>query len=249
MPIAPCVDEVEGVGDERVHAVLDRRELDDRALGGREVHGLGAPAVGVAALERDALLGHGVEDGPHDVVGAVLVGPGVEHEHPHAPAGLHRDRVVLVLVGDAVEDDEVRGRGRLVGLGVVGGLALGAEVPLALDERELVVDLGQAALGLHDDHAEHAVRDVEEGRRGAAVVHPDAGVVGREGVGERLARLDLHHLVVHRRLAGMEVDGVAHLALVRQVHVDRVAQVHADDGPGHGAAERPGVDDEALRRP
>ena len=37
------------------------------------------------------------------------------------------------------------GRGAVgVGLGVVDGLALGAQVPLALDERELVVDLGQA---------------------------------------------------------------------------------------------------------
>ena len=43
-------DEVEGVGDDRVEAVLGHRELDHRALGGREVDGLGAEAAGVADL-------------------------------------------------------------------------------------------------------------------------------------------------------------------------------------------------------
>ena len=85
-----------------------------------------------------------------------------------------------------------------------------------------------------------------ERRRRAAVVHPDAGVVGREGVGEGRAGLDLDHLVVHRGLAGVEVDRVAHRALVGQVDVDRVAEVDPDRRPGHRAAERPGVDDEAL---
>ena len=36
-----------------------------------------------------------------------MFGPGVEHEDPDALAGADLDRVVLVLVGDAVEDHEV----------------------------------------------------------------------------------------------------------------------------------------------
>ena len=84
-------------------------------------------------------------------------------------------------------------------------------------------------------------------RRGrAAVVHPDARVVGREGVGEGGAGLDLDHLVVHRRLAGVEVDRVRHLGLVRQVNADGVAEVDPDGRAGHLSAERPGVDDEAV---
>jgi hypothetical protein len=63
-------------------------------------------------------------------------------------------------------------------------LTLGPEVPLVLDEEELVVDGRQAGFGFHDDHAEHAVGDVVQDRRGAAVVHPDAGTVGGELVDE-----------------------------------------------------------------
>ena len=54
----------------------------------------------------------------------------------------------------------------------------------------------QAALGLDDDHAEHAVGDVVQRRGGAAVVHPDAGVLGLVLVELLLARVDRGHLVV-----------------------------------------------------
>ena len=55
--------------------------------------------------------------------------------------------MVLVLVGDAVEDHEVRGRSDRRGLVEAGDLALRPEIPLALDEGELLVDLGQAPFG------------------------------------------------------------------------------------------------------
>ena len=73
----------------------------------------------------------------------------------------------------------------------------------------------------------------------AAVVHPHSGVVGREGIGPRGAGLDLHHLVVHGRLAGMEVDGVRHLRLVREMHAHDITDLDVDDRPGHGTPERP----------
>src|SRR6266511_2121861 len=123
------------------------------------------------------------------------------------------------------------------------GLAAAA---LAGDEGDFLIDLRQAALRLNDDHAEHAVRDVMQRGRGAAVIHPDPGVVRREGVGERAARLDLDHLMAHRGLAGVEVDRVGHLGLVRQVDPNRITEVHADRGTGNLPAERPRMDDEAL---
>ena len=52
--------------------------------------------------------------------------------------------------------------------------------------------------------------------------------------------------MVHRGLAGVEVDRVAHRALVRQVDVDGVTEVHPQRRPWHLAAERPGLDDEAV---
>ena len=76
------------------------------------------------------------------MVRAVDVRPGVEDEDPHAALGRDLDRVVLVLVGDAVEDDEVGGRRRGVGLRVVDRLLLRTQVPLALDEGDLLIDLG-----------------------------------------------------------------------------------------------------------
>ncbi len=126
-------------------------------------------------------------------------------------------------------------------------LALRAEVPLALDERELLVDGRQPLLRLDDDHAVHAVGDVVQGRRGAAVVHPDAGVVGGPLVELLLAGVDRGHLVVPGDLAGMEVDRVRELVgrRVLQVDADRVADLDPDDRARDRPAERPDALDEA----
>ena len=133
-----------------------------------------------------------------------------------------------------------------VRLGVVGDLALRAEVPLALDDGELLADRRQAALRLDDDHAEHAVGDVQQRGRRAAVVHPHAGVVGRERVGPGGAGGDLDHLVVHRRLAGVEVDRVGHgRGLVRWTRT--VSPRWTGSSAGDRAAERPDVHDVARR--
>jgi hypothetical protein len=68
-------------------------------------------------------------------------------------------------------------------LGEVARLTVGTEVPLALDEDVLVVDLGQVR-GIDDDRTEHAVADVVQCRGGTAVVHEDPGVLGAELVDE-----------------------------------------------------------------
>ena len=128
-------------------------------------------------------------------------------------------------------------------------VALRAEVPLALDEGELLVDLRQSVLRLDDDHPVHAVGDVMEGRRRAAVVHPDAGVFGRPLVEQFLAGCDRPHLVVRSDLAGVEVDRVGHLAggWVLEMDPHLVADLDPDDRTRDGPAERPDLLDEAGR--
>ena len=81
-PDRAAPDEVEGVGHERIHPVFLRAELDDRALRRREVDGLAAPALGVAASQLDPLLDDRVEDRADDVERAVDVRAGVEDEDP-----------------------------------------------------------------------------------------------------------------------------------------------------------------------
>ena len=77
------------------------------------------------------------------------------------------------------------------------------------------------------------------------MIHPHPGVFGLERVGEGRAGQDGHHLVVHRRLAGVEVDPVRHLALVDEVRPDGVAELHPNGGAGDRPPERPGMDDVA----
>ena len=108
----------------------------------------------------------------------------------------------------------------------VAGLPLRSEVVLGLDEDELVVDNGKIGR-VDDDGAEHAVADVVQRRRRAAVVHPDPGVLGLELVDEGLARLDRAHLVVPRHLAGVEVDRVAELTVVDERDGEEVADLAA----------------------
>ena len=144
----------------------------------------------IALGEADALLDDRVEDRADDVERAVDVRPGVEDEDPHAALGRDLDRVVLVLVGDAVEDDEVGRRARLRSPSRSRPARFCAPRYHSLWTRATSSStLGRPPFGLDDDHPEHAVGDVVQRRGRAAVVHPDAGVVGGEGVGERLARL------------------------------------------------------------
>ena len=173
-------------------------------------------------------------------------GPAFEHEDPDRLAGADLDRRVDVLVGDAVEDHEVGSRRRGHGLGEVGRLALLAEVPLALDDRELVVDGRQAFLGLDDDHAVHAVGDVVERRARAAVVHPHAGVVGGPLVDLLLARaIEVISSFQATWLAwkSIECDSWFSAGFVRWTRIVSPTLTRMT-GPGHGATERPDLLDE-----
>ena len=77
--------------------------------------------------------------------GRVLRRSGVENPHADTLVRLDPDRVVLVLVGVAVEHDGVGLYG--LHLGEIAGLVLGAEVELTLDERVLVVDAARGSAG------------------------------------------------------------------------------------------------------
>ena len=108
-------DEVEGVGDDRVQAVLGGRELDDRALRRRRGRPPASPSCRrCPASRRTPSLVTVSKIVPTTWNELSIVRPGVEDEDPDALAGPDLERGVLVLVGDAVEDDEVgrRGRGR-----------------------------------------------------------------------------------------------------------------------------------------
>jgi hypothetical protein len=222
------------VGHDRVQPVLVEGELDEAALGRLEVERLGAALAVVGPQEVGALLVDGVEDRADDVERRVLRSARVEHPGPERSSTPPRWGVG-VLVDVAVEDHGVP----VVGLHLaeVAGLAVGAEVVLGLHEDELVVDRGQVGR-VDDDGAEHAVADVVQRRRRAAVVHEDPGVLGLELVHERLARGDGAHLVVPGHPAGVEVDRVADLALVGERDGEDVADLAAQDRAGHLARRR-----------
>jgi hypothetical protein len=67
-----------------------------------------------------------------------------------------------------------------------------------------VLDLGQAGR-VDDDRSVHAVADVVQGRRGAAVVHVDAGVLGLELVDQSLPEVDGEQ-VAHAAAQGRSRD-------------------------------------------
>src|SRR5690606_40671405 len=110
-----------------------------------------------------------------------------------AVADVDLERVLLVLERAPVER-HVRG-GLLRGRGPVrdpGAVALGAGVELALHEDELLVRVRTpAALRVHDEGHVHALHDVHQHGRRAAVHHVGAGGTRDE--------LDLHLFALHYR--------------------------------------------------
>src|SRR3546814_8500727 len=64
-------------------------------------------------------------------------------------------------------------------------------VQLALHDVELAIDLGQAAVGLDQDHSVHAVGDVLGDHRGRAVVDEQPRMQRLEGEALGLPRRDL----------------------------------------------------------
>src|SRR5664280_631606 len=225
------------VRDDRVVPRFGGDQLDEAALRGCQVEHLGAAMIGVARPQQvRAFLEHRVELRAHYMEGAGPLRTGVQHPDPHPLSGLgsQRDRVVLPNV--AVEDHGVGGASAQ--LGVVGGAVRRTQVELRLNQRELPIHRREPRR-VDDDSAVHAVGDVVEHRRGPAVVHPGAGEARGEPVDQRLAGLDGPHRLVRGDRAGVEVDAVAHRAVVDQSDHERVADPAVQRRPRHGAAEGP----------
>ena len=122
----------------------------------------------------------------------------------------------------------------------LGELAFAAElllgVDLALHHVELAIDLGQAAFGLDQDHAVHAVGDVLGSHRHGAVIDVQAGIDGREFEAARLAGRRVGRLGAAAGAGDrVEVDVVHHdaVVMVLEMHFDGVADAHADERPRH----------------
>ena len=229
------------MADKGVQPVLGGSHLDYGTLSGREIDGLGTPVAVVTGLQVDTFFDDIVKDRADDVERRVDRRAGVEHEQTHVFAGRDLDRVVGILRCHPVEHHEVGSGRRLIGLLVRRRFALRAQVPVILDQEELVVDRLQPACRFDDDHPEHAVGDVVQGRGGAAVVHPHAGVVGGELVDQCFPWGDRAHLVVHRHLRGVEVDRVRdrRLGWIHQIDSDGVADPGSQHRTGNLTVERP----------
>src|SRR5690606_19124176 len=118
------------------------------------------------------------------------------------------------------------------------GAARLAQVQLSLDQQVFTVDRLKVGR-VDDDRAVHAVADVLQHGRGRTVVHPGTGFLRAEPVGEALARIDRAHRLVRGETAGVEVDAVAHRAVVDEGHGEHVADLAAQHRAGDVAAERP----------
>ncbi len=146
----------------------------------------------------------------------------------------------------------------LIGLFEVGeadrvdGVDLVAEVEVRVervhDHHELV-GLRARLLGIDDEHAVEALRDVRRERRGVTVVEVEAERPGVELVGERLAGLDqpaadvlaeARHAVHLRGVDAVEVHRVRMRAAVPEADAQPVAVDAAERRPGDAAVERPG---------
>ena len=115
-------------------------------------------------------------------------------------------------------------------------------IDLALHDIELTIDLRQAAFGLHQDHAVHAVGDVLRHARRRAVIDKKTGHERLEGHNLLRARIGLGKFGAAARAHGrVKIDRMDHdaVVIVLEVHFDRVADAHAQHRARHFAVESP----------
>ena len=183
-------------------------------------------------LQVDALLDDLVEDRPDHVEARVDARAGVEDEDAHRLAHRDLDRVVGVLVGDAVEDHEVRGRG--AGRCLARGRS---SAPCSPRYHSLWTNANSWSTGGRPSSGSTMIIPnmpfamcISAGR-GAAVVHEHARVLGLELVDELLTRIDRAHLVVPGDHARVEVDRVRHRVRlgVLERDADHVADLDPQD--------------------
>ncbi|MBV6487868.1 MAG: hypothetical protein GHHEDOFH_01822 [Pseudorhodoplanes sp.] len=237
------LDAAERVVDQHVFAGDFELELHRHRAAGRNRRGL--HVVERLGGER-TLVVHAVEDFTDHVERGGVVRAADAEIDAHRLADLGLERLLRRERADcAVEQEEFR---PLVDELVVafGQLALGADlllgVKLALHHVEFVVDLRQAAFRLDQDQPVHAVGDVLGRHRHRAVIDIKARIERGELEAARRAGLRIRRLGAAARSGhGMEVDIVHQRAVfvVFQLHLDGVADAHADERAGDLLVEGP----------
>ena len=243
---------------ERVRARLQELHLHEAALSGRQIECL---AVAVTATERicaaahqvAALLVDCVELRTDHVEARAVVRASRHHPNTDTLALLHLQRLRLVLGCVAVEHGQRGGARRnqlrrvlrqLVTVG--GGLAGVVQVRLALNHHVLVIDRVKIRR-VNDDRAVHALGHVQAQRGGAAVVQPDTGTLRLKTVDETLTGGDGLHRVIGGDHARVEVQRVAHRAVIDECNFKNVADLAAQNRCHVLPVERPHVNGHAGR--
>ena len=125
-------------------------------------------------------------------------------------------------------------------------LAVVGHVDVAEHEDEIVGDFQRLGRVLHEKRAVQAEPDLRR-RHHVRVIPVDAGVRHHEVVGEGLARLHRllrvagHPVHVDRDSESVPVDGARPRQVVREVHDQPVADLHADHRPRNGPVVGPGL--------
>lgn len=225
--------------DERVVAFVGDAHFDHIAATGRNGDGLHPDLlVGGVAIR----IGGGKQRAD-DMEGAVGGGASVADIQADQFAGVGDERIGLILVGIAVEDNEIglylRG---LEIIATIDTLIVGlTEVELMLDEDILAVGFFRpASFRLDDDRAVHPIDEVQEDGRRTAVIHENAGVFGRPREFMLLTRIDGLIVFIPREQRGVKVDAVRHHAgIVDHGEVYGFAFHDVDGWPRPAAIERP----------
>ena len=142
----------------------------------------------------------------------------------------------VVLEGATIKRLQVRHhRGDLRG---ACGSAVIPQIQLGRNHRVLVIHWAQIA-GVNNHRTGHAVGNVHGHGMRRAVVHPDTGCLGREGVFQRLPGIDRLHGLIRRNIARVEVQRMPHGPFVFEGDVEGVADLPSKGGGGSVPVESP----------
>ena len=209
--------------------------------------------IRAAAHQVAALLVDRVELRTDHVEARAVVRARSHHPNTDTLALLHLQRLRLVLGCVAVEHGQRGGASRnqlrrvlrqLVTVG--GGLAGVVQVRLALNHHVLVIDRVKVRR-VNDDRAVHALGHVQAQRGGAAVVQPDTGTLRLKTVDETLTGGDGLHRVIGGHHARVEVQRVAHRAVIDECNFKNIADLAAQNRCHVLPVERPHVNGHAGR--
>ncbi len=222
---------------EWVIARLAYAELENRAISGpylKTLHSMDWVSGIAASIYR-------AENGTNHVKVGGPVRPRVDEENPYQLADFYRDRMVRISFDDAVEHHEVRPLiHHAFAVTRHHSLVVRIAVELTLLDRHLV-RLGPSTLRIDDHHPIHAICDVGDHGRRAAVIHECTRDFSVEFVGQVCLARDRRKVLAGRELGGMDVDAVGDLHVIDEMNVNSIALAHAQNRARHCAAVGPCV--------